>query len=98
MSFSTRAVDVHTDSRGYGAGWWSNLDAQGRRVQRGLPRDAYFAEGHDGQWLVVVPSRRLVVVRLGFSPEVHDQGVPRLTSELIQALRVSRRGSGPAAP
>ncbi len=89
MSFSTKAVDVRTDSPGYAAGWWSNRDKDGKRVHRELGKDAYFAEGHDGQWIVVVPSARLVVVRLGFSPEVEveDEGVPRLARQLIRALR-----------
>lgn len=87
MSFSTRAVDVHTDSPGYAAGWWSNRDREGKRVEPELGKGAYFAKGHDGQWIVVVPSAKLVVVRLGFSPEVDDQGVPRLAADLVRALR-----------
>jgi CubicO group peptidase (beta-lactamase class C family) len=87
MSSSTRAVPVETDSPGYAAGWWSNRDAEGDRVEPELPEDAYFAEGHDGQWIVVVPSADLVVVRLGFTPELEDQGVPALAADLIEALR-----------
>ena len=91
MRFSTRAVDVRTDSPGYAAGWWSNRDKDGNRVEPELGKDAYFAEGHDGQWIVVVPSADLVVVRLGFSPEVDDQGVPRLAADLVKALRSGGR-------
>jgi hypothetical protein len=32
-----------------------------------LPRDAYHAVGHEGQLLTIIPSRRLVAVRLGLS-------------------------------
>ncbi|WP_229257577.1 serine hydrolase domain-containing protein [Duganella callida] len=33
-----------------------------------LPADTYWMEGHDGQSIAVVPSRQLVLVRLGLTP------------------------------
>ena len=33
-----------------------------------LPSDTYWMEGHDGQSIAVVPSKQLVVVRLGLTP------------------------------
>jgi CubicO group peptidase (beta-lactamase class C family) len=55
----------------YGAHWW--LDLPGSRDEDGnlrddipaVPEDAYFALGHDGQSMTVIPSRQLVVVRFG---------------------------------
>lgn len=38
----------------------------------GVPDDAYWAIGHDGQTIAVVPSRELVVVRLGLTPSRLD--------------------------
>ena len=60
----------------------------GRRVRsstRTCREDAYWASGHDGQRLYVVPSARLVVVRLGFSPEVDpaDLRTDELVTELV---------------
>lgn len=83
MTDSTIAVDVPTDADGYATGWWANERPDGSLVETELPADAYFAEGHDGQWIVVVPSSDLVVVRLGFSPEVDDVKVVELAAELI---------------
>ena len=56
---------------GMGAGFWTNLgDSFGAsyRVERGWPRDAFFAQGTIGQYVIIVPSERLVIVRLGRSP------------------------------
>jgi CubicO group peptidase (beta-lactamase class C family) len=83
MAQSTTAVDVETEEEGYAAGWWANRMPDATLVEESLPADAYFAEGHDGQWVIVVPSEDLVVVRLGFSPEVDDVGAVRLAADLI---------------
>jgi CubicO group peptidase (beta-lactamase class C family) len=53
----------------YGAGFWIT-PAEGRgKPYRALtpngPRDLFTAQGHEGQLVVVVPSKDLVVVRLG---------------------------------
>lgn len=70
----------------YAAGWWTNLTASGSLVDEGLPRDAYWASGHDGQRLYVVPSESLVVVRLGFSPDAEDIRTEELVADVIRAL------------
>ena len=87
MRRSTTAVDVETEEEGYGAGWWVNRKPDGSLVEPSLPDDAYFAEGHDGQWVVVVPSEDLVVVRLGFSPDLEDVGAVKLAASLIRPRR-----------
>ncbi len=88
MAESTTAIatdsseeELKADS--YGSGWWLNKKPDGGLVEPSLPEDTYFAEGHDGQWIVVVPSAKLVVVRLGFSPSVEDEGVVELTDTLL---------------
>ncbi|MBI5622809.1 MAG: serine hydrolase [Elusimicrobia bacterium] len=54
----------------YGAGWWLKIPKElgGDTPAAGkVPSDAFFAVGHEGQVLTVIPSCRLVAVRLGMS-------------------------------
>lgn len=54
----------------YGAGFWLNrdpADASRTRAYPRLPADFYYANGHQGQMVGVIPSRGLVVVRLGMT-------------------------------
>jgi CubicO group peptidase (beta-lactamase class C family) len=75
----------------YGAGFWTNRSehehAKGR-VRLGIPRDAFFASGDLGQRIVIMPSQRLVVVRLGDSvdPTGDIRGLGRLVKEVIAAM------------
>lgn len=75
----------------YGAHWWLNAgspDDSGDRFWPKLPTDAYAARGHSGQWVVVVPSEELVVVRLGLSyPDDSNDGAEQLVADVIQALK-----------
>lgn len=53
----------------YGAGFWVTPAAGNGVPQKALvptgPRDLFVAQGHEGQLVVIVPSKDLVVVRLG---------------------------------
>jgi CubicO group peptidase (beta-lactamase class C family) len=76
----------------YGAGFWTNRsdDEQAQNpVSLDMPRDAFFALGNLGQIIVVLPSQRLVVVRLGdaVDPTGELRGLARLVSEVISATQ-----------
>lgn len=82
---------------GYGAHWWLNAgdpDAPARRMWPSLPRDTYAARGHSGQYVVVVPSAELVVVRLGLSQADGDalHGIEPLVAALLAALAPPQGG------
>ncbi len=76
----------------YAAGFWTNRsehpDAKGR-VRLGIPGDAFFASGDLGQRVVILPSQKLVIVRLGDSVDRTGdiRGLGRLVSEVISATR-----------
>lgn len=73
---------------GYGAGFWTNLVNRGRVPvwdapwgMPQLPKDMYYARGAFGQYVVIVPSERLVVVRMGISLYYGDD-----TGDLVAAV------------
>jgi len=47
---------------GYGAGWWLLNNSEG------IPSDTILAAGNRGQYIVVIPSRDVVIVRRGEDP------------------------------
>ncbi|MBC7578337.1 MAG: serine hydrolase [Tardiphaga sp.] len=74
---------------GIGAGFWTNRGASFGatfRRSRGWPADSFYASGTFGQYVVVLPSQRLVIVRFGISGDRGDiEGVSRLVAEVIAA-------------
>jgi CubicO group peptidase (beta-lactamase class C family) len=76
---------------GMGAGFWTNQgDSPGarRRIALGMPADAFLARGMFGQYVVIVPSERLVVARFGVTGGEGDiEGVCRLVAEAVAATR-----------
>jgi CubicO group peptidase (beta-lactamase class C family) len=69
IRFSTTPTAESPDGR-YGAHWWLKLNPEiggSDAVARTIAPNAFFAVGHEGQTLSIIPSKRLVVVRLGAS-------------------------------
>jgi CubicO group peptidase (beta-lactamase class C family) len=58
----------------YGAGWWRTADEGPGKPMDSVPpngpKGAFSAQGHLGQIIMVVPSKDLVIVRLGVLPDV----------------------------
>lgn len=77
---------------GYGAGFWTNLVNKGRVPvwdapwgMPQLPRDMFYARGALGQYIVIVPSERLVVVRLGITVD-GSTGIGDVVAKVIAAI------------
>ncbi|MEL6112702.1 MAG: serine hydrolase [Pseudomonadota bacterium] len=59
----------------YGAHFWLNREgkpdpatgAKRKRFFPGLPEEAYFFSGHDGQYVIMIPDKKMVIVRLGLT-------------------------------
>ncbi|MCC7001051.1 MAG: serine hydrolase [Gemmatimonadaceae bacterium] len=74
----------------YGGQWWLNAgaanDSSKREFPR-LPRELYYASGFEGQTVAVIPSRDLVVVRLGLSRPDDAYDLTELIGGVLEAIR-----------
>jgi len=64
----------------YGRGLWLNRTVPGVRELRpfpSVPEDAFLAIGHWGQFIIVVPSRDVVIVRAGDERDEHALDIDR---------------------
>jgi CubicO group peptidase (beta-lactamase class C family) len=87
------AAPVAASGGEYGHGlvwlWGTDAVAPGKNPDTafGIPADTFWMEGHDGQSTAIIPSREMVIVRLGLTPSRdHYQPEP-----LIRALLNSPR-------
>jgi CubicO group peptidase (beta-lactamase class C family) len=88
---STRLTPQSADEYGYGAGFWTqrgNSAAARERIAAGMPADSFMAVGSQGQYTIVIPSRDLVIVKIGWAYTPHDDhvAVERLVRETVAAL------------
>lgn len=65
---------------GYGLTWWTFPP------DSNVPSDAFVAQGNRGQYLAVIPSLRLVVVRRGFDGTGQGFDIAAFTRDVAQAL------------
>jgi len=52
----------------------------------GIPADTYWMRGHDGQTIAIVPSKQLVVVRLGLTPKSQLYQSQGLLAAVVKSL------------
>jgi CubicO group peptidase (beta-lactamase class C family) len=77
-------------SRAYGKGQvWieapGDEDDPGAGVAAGLPADTFWMEGHDGQTVAIIPSKQLVVVRMGLTPAKLGYRPQRLVGKIVNS-------------
>ncbi|MCT7374991.1 serine hydrolase domain-containing protein [Chelativorans salis] len=83
---------TQTSDGEYGRGLWMQgprvMTPRDRHQDDGfdLPDDAYWMLGHDGQTITIIPSRRLVVVRMGLTPTVLAYKPQILVEAVVKAL------------
>jgi CubicO group peptidase (beta-lactamase class C family) len=88
IDFSTTPTSQSPEGR-YGAHWWLKLQPEmggSGPEASAIPGDAFFAIGHEGQTLTVIPSRRLVVVRMGAAIRVDAWNQASFIAQIHAAL------------
>jgi hypothetical protein len=69
----------------YGAHFWLNVDGA---KYPSLPHDLFQCSGHDEQKVTVIPSRNLVVVRVGYTPGSDAWDHEAFISSILDAIAV----------
>jgi CubicO group peptidase (beta-lactamase class C family) len=75
---------------GYGASFFTNAGPSLGAIRRraaGAPADSFFALGNSGQVVLIVPSRHLVIVSLGFALDASNRGPVYGVLELLAHVR-----------
>ncbi|MFC2029195.1 serine hydrolase domain-containing protein [Chloroflexota bacterium] len=73
----------------YGAQWWLNAGNTADTTDRewpDLPTGIFWASGHDGQFVVVIPSHDLVLVQLGFTPDPEAWDLGAFIGDVLEAI------------
>jgi CubicO group peptidase (beta-lactamase class C family) len=73
------------DSKGiYGSFFWLNRS----RALPSVPEDAFLCEGHDGQYICIIPSKDLIIVELGYSPSSKGgMDLNRLIADVLSTVK-----------
>ena len=79
---------TNTSKGNYGAQFW--LNAGGRFPD--VPKDMYFASGFQGQMVAVIPSKDLVIVRMGLK-EDPEFDFNRLLSGIVSSIRLTAKNA-----
>lgn len=87
--------------RQYGAQFWLNGDGENRpRFFPGVPEEMYFFSGHEGQYVFIIPDKRMVIVRTGLTRgRSAMEAVAPLVKEIYDAVGAPDAGTaGDGAP
>ena len=82
VSFVTTPGGPQPDGAfGYGAGFWLLNKSEG------IPVDAFGAFGNRGQYVIIIPSRALVIVRQGYDDDKNRLDIAQLVKAVVAADR-----------
>ena len=76
----TRTPSKHTNSK-YSNKFWHINDNE-----FGLPNDTYYCAGFGGQFIIIIPSKDLVLVRLGETYNVNTDEILKLIGKIVSAI------------
>lgn len=88
VDYSRRPTPKAPQGR-YGAQFWLNAGDPSDKTKRTmplLPADAYFAMGFEGQSVTIIPSKKLVAVRLGLSQAKGAWNLEEFLADVLKAI------------
>ena len=74
---------------GYGGQFWLNGFSRSKPTQRWLPtlpEDTFFARGYNDQFVMIIPSRKVVIVRLGWTVGDAAFDIDKHFAEILSAI------------
>jgi CubicO group peptidase (beta-lactamase class C family) len=88
VAYSTTPTAAAPKGR-YGAHFWLNGGKDSNPADRMYPRlpgDTFFARGYQGQTIAIIPSRQVVVVRLGMTYD-ENWGLEQFIETILEAIK-----------
>lgn len=85
VSYSTTPTLHAPPEEAYGALFWLNAGKDMRWLPE-LPEDMFSASGHEGQYVMVIPSYHVVVVRLGLTRGPSSKEILSFVADILDAL------------
>jgi len=93
VAYTTTPV-IQSPQDEYGAQIWLKLTKSQGLGEPPMPEDAFYMLGHNGQVVAMIPSKDLVVVRLGQTMSGGDWDTARDLAPLVNAFPTAAAGSG----
>jgi CubicO group peptidase (beta-lactamase class C family) len=93
MKYSTTPAPRAPQGK-YGAQFWVNAGSPGNPKDRWMPKvppDMYSLCGFEGQYVSVIPSKKLVIVRLGLSVPEKNWDQEQFIADIIAAVSIHHR-------
>jgi CubicO group peptidase (beta-lactamase class C family) len=78
-------------AKGYGAHFWLRIPEEYRGADENLPAGTFHAAGHEAQFVTIVPSRQVVIVRLGRTRYADVWDHSSFVRDVLAALDHDRR-------
>ena len=89
VTYSTTPTPHAPPAEAYGALFWLNAGTDTRWIPE-LPDDMFCASGHEGQYLLIIPSHDVVVVRLGLTRGPSNKEILNFVAEVLDALATNQ--------
>ncbi|BAQ16120.1 serine hydrolase domain-containing protein [Methyloceanibacter caenitepidi] len=93
VAYTTRPT-VQSPNDRYGAQVWLKLEKSANLGEPPMPADSFYMLGHNGQVVAMIPSKDLVVVRLGQTMNGGDWDTARDLGPLVNAFTDKRPDAG----